>query len=191
RRSPPSNLNCTPVIPSLLEAIAETAVTPATVAPLSGEVIETLSPLVSSSTGTFTMKASNRVLAMLLVQMKYWPVTSRFPLGSFPYPPPAPPGAFMRVMTGATIKTRSEPSRGKHTTSSARGPLGLLAPLPQAYCWSADTPGFAFAWLTCCGPGVAQLGCCVTTVPGPSGAVPNFHRRYAPGTEFQSSAATI
>src|SRR5439155_22557434 len=97
----------------------------------------------------------------------------------------------MSVITGATTKTRREPFKRKHTISFARGPFVALAPLPQTYCCSGGAPGRAFAWLTCCGPGVAQLGWYVTTVPGPSGAVPNFHKRNAPGRIFQLSAATI
>jgi hypothetical protein len=37
----------------------------------------------SLSCGTRTMKASLRPVPMLLVQMKYSPVTSRFPFGRF------------------------------------------------------------------------------------------------------------
>ena len=82
-RLAPSNMNCTAAIPAVLEGLAETRITPDCVAPLSGDVTETLSPLVSSCTGTFTMNASARLPPMLLVQTKYSPVTSRLPLGSF------------------------------------------------------------------------------------------------------------
>src|SRR2546428_6692539 len=125
----------------------------ATVIPAAGEVIETVggvvsSKLVSKCAGTLTRKASNRLVPTLLVQMKYWPVPSKLPLGNFEYASP-PPLAFMSVITGATTKTWKEPSRRKHTTSLTRGPFVLSAPPPHTYCWSGGRVGFVFAWLRC------------------------------------------
>ena len=42
----PSNRNCTPVMASLAEAVATTVTVPETVAPLAGEVIDTVSGIV-------------------------------------------------------------------------------------------------------------------------------------------------
>src|SRR5437879_12606573 len=125
----------------------------ATVTPAAGEVIETVggvvaSKLVSACAGSLTRKASNRLVPTLLVQMKYWPVTSRLPFGSLEYASP-PPVAFMSVITGATTKTRKEPSKRKHTASLTRGPFVLLAPLRHAYGCSGRGVVFAFAWLAC------------------------------------------
>ena len=70
-------------------ALAERVILSKTVAPVGGAVMETAggvmsdAPPVSSWAGTLTRKASRRLPPVLLVQMKYWPVTSRLPLGYF------------------------------------------------------------------------------------------------------------
>ena len=52
-----------------------------------------------------------------------------------------------RVQVGhvlaVTMSTSFELSRRKHRISLARGPIVLVAPLPQAYCWARGTPGWA------------------------------------------------
>src|SRR5207302_2298311 len=169
----PSSFNCTPTTPTLSVALTAMVMVSATVTPAAGEVIETVGGVVSSKfvstcAGTLTRKASNRLVPTLLVQMKYWPVTSRLPFGSLEYASP-PPVAFMSVITGATTKTRKEPSKRKHTTSLTRGPFVLSAPLPHAYCCSGRRVGFAFAWLTCWTEWGSPWGSSYTTVPGPRG----------------------
>src|SRR5262249_36247119 len=54
-----------------------------------------------SCDGTLTMNASRRFPYILLVQIKYFPVTSILPFGYLQYSQ-SPPGALMSVMTGAT-----------------------------------------------------------------------------------------
>ena len=86
----PSSWNWTPATPTLSEAVAETVTVPLTLAPSAGAVSETTGGVVSAGVpvsnwlGTLTRNASSRPPPMLLVQMKYWPVTSRLPLGSLP-----------------------------------------------------------------------------------------------------------
>ena len=69
-------------------AVAAIAVMPASDEPPAGAVMAVAGAVVSeepvsSCAGTLTMKASSRLLPTLLVQMKYCPVTSMFPLGIF------------------------------------------------------------------------------------------------------------
>src|SRR5437016_3756970 len=85
----PSTLNCTPATPTSSVALAERVILSKTVAPVGGAVMETAggvmsdAPPVSRWAGTLTRKASRRLPPVLLVQIKYWPVTSRLPLGYF------------------------------------------------------------------------------------------------------------
>ena len=129
-------------------AVAETVTVPATVVPEIGATMATVGGVlsgrrpVSSGAGTLTRKASRRPRPMLLVQMKYWPVTSRLPFGSFES---LSPTKFMSVITGATTRTRKEPSSGKQMTSFARGRFTRLAPPPHAYCCSGGTPDVVLA----------------------------------------------
>src|SRR5215471_8029512 len=98
-RLAPFSLNCTPATPALSLALAVMVTVPLTVAPAAGAVRDTVGLVVSAGggggggvppvstprtcVGTLTMNASSRLPAVLLVQMKYCPVTSRLPLGDF------------------------------------------------------------------------------------------------------------
>src|SRR5688572_9581569 len=96
-------------------------------------------------------------------------------------------------MTGATTRTRREPSRGKQRISLARGRSTRLAPLPHAYWSPAGTPGRALLWDTWL-ISLSQPALRYTSTPGgkPSEAEPGprAHTRIAPGRPFQLSAAT-
>src|SRR5438445_9156151 len=88
-RLTPSSLNWTPTTPTSSVAVAETVTMPATLVPAAGAVMATVGGVVSGSRpvsrcpGTLTRKASRRPRPILPVQVKYWPVTSRLPFGSF------------------------------------------------------------------------------------------------------------
>src|SRR5688572_26130403 len=85
-RLTPSSRNWTPATPTLSEALAVIVTVPVTELPAAGAVRVAVGEVVSvpptrRCPGTFTRKASSRLPPALLVQMKYCPVTSRFPFG--------------------------------------------------------------------------------------------------------------
>ncbi len=74
-RFAPSRRNCTPVTPTLSDAVAETATAPLTVAPLAGAlratvggVVSPLPPPVRTCIGRRTRNASRRFPPMLVIQ---------------------------------------------------------------------------------------------------------------------------
>src|SRR5438128_2227393 len=97
--------------------------------------------------------------------------------------PVPPPGASRSVITGATTRTRSDPSMLKQMISLAHTASTREAPLPQAYCWEAGTSARAFPCARWLGAGADQSMLCETRKPD-SGFLAKSHRRTALGKVF-------